>query len=140
SGDAALSYAELDAAASRLAGRLAGLGAGPERVVAVLMDRSPLLITALLAAWKAGAAYLPVDTGYPADRIAFMLGDASPAVIVTDEANAALVPPGEVPVLVADEAGEPGDAGEALLVGADLVPSSAAYVMYTSGSTGVPKG
>src|SRR5207302_6086882 len=67
-GEQSLTYAGLEAAASRLAGRLADLGAGPEQVVAVVMGRSELLVTALLAVWKAGAAYLPVDPGYPADR------------------------------------------------------------------------
>ena len=79
----AVSYAELDARAGRLGGLLAGHGAGPEQVVAVVLDRSAELITALLGTWRAGAAYLPVDPGYPAERIAFMLADARPAVVVT---------------------------------------------------------
>src|SRR6266542_4738627 len=146
-GDAAVSYGELDAAAGRLAGRLAGYGAGPERVVAVVMGRSAQLVTALLAVLKAGAAYLPVDPGYPAERVAFMLADAGPAVIVTDMANVAVLPgPTEaaVPVLVADDPGlgvELAGAGEVSVAGAGgLLAEHAAYVMYTSGSTGVPKG
>src|ERR1700685_4421392 len=67
----------------RLAGYLARRGAGPETVVAVAMDRSADLVTALLAVLKAGAAYLPVDPGYPAQRIAFMLADAGATVVVT---------------------------------------------------------
>src|SRR6266545_2661895 len=85
-----------------------GFGGGPERVVAVVMGRSAQLVTALLAVVKAGAAYVPVDPGYPAERVAFMLADARPAVIVADAASLAVLPgPDEmpVPVLVADERG-----------------------------------
>ena len=141
------------AAAGRLAGVLAGLGAGPESVVAVVLERSLLLVTALLAVAKAGAAYLPVDPGYPAERIAFMLADARPAVIVTT-AQVELdlpVPAGlaGVPVVAADDplvlagvglAGAAAGAGLAAAGVGELLAGHAAYVIYTSGSTGVPKG
>ena len=103
-GDAALSYQELDAAAERLAQRLLACGVGAEQVVAVVMDRGIALMTALLAVLKAGAAYLPVDPSYPPERIAFMLADARPAVIMAARASLMAVPgPLRTPVLLADE-------------------------------------
>ena len=87
-----LTYAELDARSSRLARVLAGRGAGPESVVAVLMDRSAELIVALLAVLKAGAAYLPVDPAYPPERIALVLADAGPACVLADPAGARALP------------------------------------------------
>ena len=111
-GDGVVSYGELDAAAGRLAGLLAARGAGPERVVAVAMERSADLVTAVLAVAKAGAAYLPVDPGYPAERIAFMLADARPVVIVASAETAGDLPVlAAVPVLVAGEPGSGRRAG-----------------------------
>ena len=140
-----VSYAELDRRAGGLARVLAGRGAGPESVVAVVMDRSAGLVAALLGVLKAGAAYLPVDPGYPAERIAFMLADAGPAVVVTSRALAAGLPRLDVPVVVADEpvvaagAARMGAAGRGGGAGG-LRPEHPAYVIYTSGSTGRPKG
>ncbi len=90
-GGPVLSYADLDAAAARLAGVLAGRGAGPETVVALALGRSAEIVTAQLAVAKAGAAYLPVDPGYPADRIAFMLTDAAPVLTITTVEHAPAV-------------------------------------------------
>ena len=81
-GDVVWSYAELDAASGRIAAYLAGLGAGPEQVVAIAVPRSAEMVAAVLGVAKTGAAYLPVDPGYPAERIGFMLADARPALIV----------------------------------------------------------
>src|SRR6266540_4071814 len=138
-GDASVSYQELDAATNRLARLLAGHGAGPESVVAVVMGRSAGLVTALLAVVKAGAAFLPVDPRYPAGRVAFMLADAASVADLPVRAELAAVP-----VLVADDplAVELTGMGEGGLgSGRDgLRPEHAAYVIYTSGSTGVPKG
>ncbi|HEV3294236.1 MAG TPA: AMP-binding protein, partial [Streptosporangiaceae bacterium] len=139
--DAVLTYAELDAAASGLAARLASLGATSEQVVAVVMERSSWLVVTLLAVMKAGAAYLPVDPGYPADLIAFMLADSDPAAIVTDVASAPLLAESVVagaPVLIVGQTG----LDDSAVVSNDrrVSPAAAAYVMYTSGSTGRPKG
>ncbi len=132
-----LSYAGLDGAASRVAGVLAGLGVGAGTVVAVVMDRSVALMAALLGVLKAGAAYLPVDPGYPAERVGFMLADAEPAVVLADGGLAGwLEELCGVPVLVADGPGLEGAGG----VRGPVLPGDLAYVIYTSGSTGVPKG
>src|SRR5581483_8302167 len=115
---------------------------------AVAAERSAALVTALLAVAKSGAAYLPVDPAYPAERVAFMLADADPVLLVTTAAVASGLPgPGGVPRVVLDDPGVaaeiaacpdcgPGDADRL----ARLVPEHPAYVIYTSGSTGTPKG
>jgi non-ribosomal peptide synthetase component F len=87
-----LTYAQLNERASRLAHHLIGLGAGPERVVALVLPRGEPVLVALLAVAKTGAAYLPVDPGLPVARIAFMLADAAPVLVVTDTATAARLP------------------------------------------------
>jgi len=117
----ALTYAELDSRANRLAARLRACGVGPEVVVGVRMRRTPDLVVALLGVLKAGGAYLPLDPAYPTERLEFMLSDAQAAVLVTDDALQRLdAAPGE-------RRSEP-DA------------RNLAYVIYTSGSTGRPKG
>ena len=144
-GQQAWTYAELDAWASRLARHLARAGAGPERVVAVAVERSAVMVAAVLAVLKCAAAYLPVDLGYPAERIAFMLADAGPALVVTTTAAARRLPESGPARMLADDLAladdlvVAGGAGQA----PDRAPVSgghAAYVIYTSGSTGVPKG
>jgi amino acid adenylation domain-containing protein len=144
---AGLSYAELDARANRLARYLVSLGAGPERLVAVAMERSAELVVVLLAVLKAGAAYLPLDPEYPAERIAYMLSDAAAVLLVCDQAMVGRAPAGILPwVVVDDEACAVAVAGFAAAPledrerAAPLVPAHPAYVIYTSGSTGRPKG
>uniref|UniRef100_UPI00117D71D9 non-ribosomal peptide synthetase n=1 Tax=Streptomyces sp. NRRL B-24572 TaxID=1962156 RepID=UPI00117D71D9 len=146
--DTTLTYEELDARSDRLALALAERGVGPEDLVAVALPRSADMVTALLAVLKAGAAYVPVDPEYPADRVAYMLADAAPALVLTDRATADGAPgTAGVPRLVLDE-----PATAALLDGttaqtappgdrpAPPRPGNPAYVIYTSGSTGRPKG
>ena len=136
-----LSYADLNRRANRLARHLIALGAGPERLVAIAMPRCADMITAVLAVLKSGAAYVPVDPGYPAERIAFMLAETSPVAVLTTAGVAAGLPGGS-PLLVLDDpataAGLAGLGGEDVPVAAG--PRNAAYVIYTSGSTGRPKG
>ncbi|WP_272924061.1 non-ribosomal peptide synthetase [Streptomyces sp. SID3343] len=133
-------YAELDARADQLARELIAGGAGPETVVAVALPRTPDLIVALLAVFKAGAAYLPIDPKYPSSRLDFILSDAAPALILTETATAHVLPATDVPVLLVDtlDLAEHPTTGPA--EGRRSGPGALAYVMYTSGSTGTPKG
>ncbi|MGP3969991.1 amino acid adenylation domain-containing protein [Streptomyces sp. 6N223] len=146
-GEEELDYATLGERANRLARLLAGHGVGPEQPVAVMLPRSPQLVVAALAAMKAGAVFMPVDADYPADRIAYMVADARPAVLVTDAATASRAGSLQVTTVVVDD---PATAERlAALPGTDLTdadrvrplrPEHPAYIIYTSGSTGRPKG
>ncbi|MGP8298318.1 amino acid adenylation domain-containing protein [Streptomyces inhibens] len=143
-----LSYAELNARANRLAHRLLAEGVGPEQTVGLVLPRSVEFAVALLAVLKAGAAFLPLDPGHPAERLTYMLDDAGPVRLLTLRSAAGAVREVPVPCLVLDDpettadlAARP-DADPA--DGADrpvpLDPEHPAYVIYTSGSTGRPKG
>ena len=144
----ALRYADLNARANRLAHLLIAHGAGPERIVALALPRSLEMVVAILAAHKAGAAYLPIDPDYPAARIAYMLEDAAPMCLLTvREVDSRLHGSGAVPRLLLDEPAtierlarqpehNPGDADRICR----LSPLHPSYVIYTSGSTGKPKG
>ncbi|MFE7133982.1 amino acid adenylation domain-containing protein [Streptomyces sp. NPDC057638] len=143
--DEELTYAELDRRAEALARRLRARGAGPESYVAVAVPRSAELMVALLGVVKAGAAYLPLDLDYPAERITYMLGDSGARTVVTTTGSAARLP--EVAGLDrllldgpdADAAETPGTAGTDV-AGTAAGPDHPAYLIYTSGSTGRPKG
>lgn len=134
-----LTYRELNERANRLARHLRSLGAGAGRVVAVCLERGPDQITALLAALKAGAAYLPLDPELPSDRLAFMIEDSAAAHVVTDAAHTARLP--RTPHRFLTDQDWPGIEE---LATDDLEPAAAphdlAYLIYTSGSTGRPKG
>ncbi|HEY2306853.1 MAG TPA: condensation domain-containing protein, partial [Streptosporangiaceae bacterium] len=141
-----LSYAELNARANQLAHHLVGWGVGPESLVGIALERSPELVVALLAVLKAGGAYLPLDPDYPQARLAQMLGDAAPALVLSTQALHGRLPEAtEVVELDAPEtqaalgrapADNPTDTARI----APLLPQHPAYVIYTSGSTGLPKG
>jgi amino acid adenylation domain-containing protein/non-ribosomal peptide synthase protein (TIGR01720 family) len=133
-----LTYRELDNRANRLANRLVEVGAGPERVVALAVPRSVDMIVAEVAVLKSGAAYLPIDTDYPPDRIAYLLGDAAPVCVVTGGESARRLPAEPaVPRVLLDERGP---AWPADPPAGPVHAGNAAYVIYTSGSTGLPKG
>ena len=140
------SYAQLNAQANRLAHHLRSLGVGPDRLVALCLPRGPQTIVAMLAILKAGGAYVPLDPQYPAQRLAFMLSDAAPQVVITEQSLLApfsgyLIEANRNEAIVCldrDAALIQGQSAENLTnvnSSRDLV-----YVIYTSGSTGQPKG
>ncbi|MFD8378342.1 amino acid adenylation domain-containing protein [Streptomyces sp. NPDC059679] len=135
-----LTYAELDHRADRLAHWLRRRGAGPDRFVAVCAERSVELVVALLGVLKAGAAYVPVDPSYPVARQEFMLADADPALLLTQEHLVPALPPTRAEVIAVDRRWTEiaGESDAPLEHGAG--PGTLAYMIYTSGSTGRPKG
>jgi amino acid adenylation domain-containing protein len=136
----ALTFAELNQRANQLAHTLQELGAGPDTAVGVFLERSPEAIIAFLATLKAGGYYLPLDPAYPAARLAFMLQDSRPAVVLSRQSLAPQLPAPQARVLCLDSdwpliataaAGNPPNR---------VTPEHPAYLIYTSGSTGRPKG
>ena len=138
--NAHLTFDALDRRANRLARYLRSIGVGRESRVAVSMERSLELVVALHAVLKAGGAYVPLDPAYPADRLAFMLDDCAPDVVVTHAAVRERLPhtSGRVLCLDRDRAGVEAESEEPLGLACD--PDQLAYIIYTSGSTGRPKG
>ncbi|WP_079155640.1 non-ribosomal peptide synthetase [Streptomyces ambofaciens] len=154
--ESTLTYAELDERSNRLARLLVEHGVGPERFVAVALPRSVELIVSLLAVLKAGGAYLPLDLDQPAERVRYMVEDADPLLIVTDERSSGLLagtPDRKVLRWDAEETrrapseasgdaigSRGGTAADRFRPGGLPLPNDPAYVIYTSGSTGRPKG
>ncbi|MFJ6183849.1 amino acid adenylation domain-containing protein [Streptomyces sp. NPDC092295] len=139
-----LTYAELNERANRLAHHLIAQGVGPEDVVALALPRSATLVVALLAVLKTGGAYLPLDPGHPADRLAYTLRDAEPVRVLTDTATRDRVADSKSPLLLLDQPADGDGYDPAAHEAVDPVRRHAAhhpaYVIYTSGSTGRPKG
>ncbi|MBT2235816.1 non-ribosomal peptide synthetase, partial [Nonomuraea sp. NEAU-A123] len=142
SGGVAVSYAGVEERANRLAQVLVGEGVGVESVVGVCLGRGVDLVVALLAVWKVGAGYLPIDPGLPVERVAFMLADSGAVLTVTSAEIAEELPAGGGRMLVLDDAltvmrlsMASAERPERHVVGDQI-----AYVIYTSGSTGRPKG
>jgi amino acid adenylation domain-containing protein len=140
SGNVAVTYAELERRANRLANYLRRRGVEPGSLVGVGLNRSAEMVVALLAVLKAGAGYVPIDPSYPAHRVQFMVEDSHAAVVITESSLANRFPESGVTIVVLDreveaigrESSEPGAVAPK--------PADRAYVIFTSGSTGTPKG
>ncbi|HKR15160.1 MAG TPA: amino acid adenylation domain-containing protein [Pyrinomonadaceae bacterium] len=133
-------YAELNARANQLAHYLRGLGAGPETLVGIATERSLEMLVSVLGVFKAGAAYVPLDPAYPAERLEFMVHDSGVSVLLVQETTKERLPVGNAAVVLLDsdwqKIEQQGSDDLAPVVTADHL----AYVIYTSGSTGKPKG
>ncbi|MBI1398031.1 MAG: amino acid adenylation domain-containing protein [Betaproteobacteria bacterium] len=138
--DGALTYAELDAASDRFAGRLRAAGAGRGHIVALCVPRGRGMIVALLGILKAGAAYLPLDPAYPKDRLAYMLSDSGAQLLVAARRVEASLPDGTPAVVWMDETDAVTEDASGASQQDPVGPRDLAYVIYTSGSTGRPKG
>ncbi|PXX58084.1 amino acid adenylation domain-containing protein/thioester reductase-like protein [Nocardia tenerifensis] len=136
SGDRHLTYRELEVRSARLASHLRALGVGAETLLGVAVDRSPELIVAILAIWRAGAAWVPLDPSYPRPRLEYMLTASKIELVVADEIGAAAI--GNTVRRVAPEA--EGDIDRIEKPSRTIAPDDLAYAIFTSGSTGRPKG
>jgi len=138
-----LSYSELNARANQLAHLLREHGIGPGERVAICVDRGLAMVTSVLGVLKAGGAYVPLDPAYPAERLAYMLGDALPRVLLIQDRLRPILPYSQAESIVLDSdwsaiAAQPFTDIDAAALG--LRPDHLAYIIYTSGSTGLPKG
>ena len=140
-GAASLTYRELDEKANHLANHLVALGVGPEVRVGICLERSLEVMVALLGVMKAGGAYVPVDPSHPAERIAYVLGDSSVALLLTQERlRARLAPHGTLRVVAIDAQWPEIVATGGTAPETGVTSENLCYVIYTSGSTGRPKG
>ncbi|MBS9444388.1 non-ribosomal peptide synthetase, partial [Photorhabdus heterorhabditis] len=134
------SYAQLNARANQLAHQLIALGVEPDQRVAICVSRSPAMVVGILAVLKAGGAYVPLDPAYPGERLAHILTDAAPAILLADSAGCdALGETALTGLIVLDPNSRPEQPDSNPPISA-LTAGHLAYVIYTSGSTGVPKG
>lgn len=135
-----LTYQELNTKANHLAHYLQTLGVAPEVLVGICVERSPLMIIALLGILKAGGAYVPLDSAYPSERLAYMLSNSQVSVVLTQEKLANSLPMSAARVIYLDSDSQNIGAQSKENPLTEVKPSNLAYVIYTSGSTGKPKG
>ncbi|MCP4659869.1 MAG: amino acid adenylation domain-containing protein, partial [bacterium] len=140
-----LSYRELNRQANQLAHHLRSLGVGPDVLTGIHLERSARTVVGILGILKAGGAWLPLDPGYPRERLAFMMTDSRVGVVLTQEHLLGVLPDHEAHVVCLDSdwptlAGESVAGESATRLPSGVTPENAAYVIYTSGSTGQPKG
>ncbi|OMC42175.1 hypothetical protein A5744_17140 [Mycobacterium sp. IS-1264] len=136
-GDNSWTYRELDTATNKLAHALVGRGVGPGDVVALAFERSAQAVIAMLAVLKTGAAYLPIDPAHPSARVTFMLEDTAPVAALATDELAGLLDQYPVPVI---DINDPTHAGQPATPLPAPAPADIAYFLYTSGTTGTPKG
>ncbi len=144
-GDVVVRYSELESQADAVAAQLRAQGVGPGAMVGLFLNRTPKMLAAMLGVLKSGAAYVPLDPGYPVERIGFMLEDSAAPIVVTEAALAAQLPKGVHTTLFIDEAALADEVDQAATRvnhrAADQGSAEdTAYVIFTSGSTGRPKG
>ncbi|HST59365.1 MAG TPA: amino acid adenylation domain-containing protein, partial [Longimicrobium sp.] len=139
-GEVSLTYRDLDARANRLARHLAALGVGVDGRVGLSLERGPEMMVAVLGILKAGAAYVPLDPAYPAERLAYMLENSAARVLITQQGLAETLPAGDAVVVRLDADAQAIGGQSAGRLALPVAPENLAYVIYTSGSTGRPKG
>ena len=137
--DTHLTYAELNGRANRLAHHLRERGVGPDVIVGICVERSLEMMVGLLGILKAGGAYLPLDPDYPRERLAYMLADAAPVLVLTQEALRERLPETSAALCLDKDWPSIGGASQSNPA-PRATPQNLAYVIYTSGSTGRPKG
>jgi amino acid adenylation domain-containing protein len=135
-----ITYSQLNTSANRVAHYLQSMGVGPDVLVGLYLDRTPDLLVGLLAILKAGAAYLPIDLSYPADRVAFMLSDSEAPLVVTDSQTAKNLPQQTAKALCIDTDSAKWSKLNHENPSSSVSPENLAYSIFTSGSTGRPKG
>lgn len=139
-GENRLTYGELNKKANQLARRLKTLGIGPEKPVALYLERTPLMVVAILGVLKAGGAYVPIDLAYPRERVEFMLEDTQASVVLTQTNRRQTLPSEGPEILCLDEMSEELGREPSEPLANSASADNAAYIIYTSGSTGKPKG
>jgi amino acid adenylation domain-containing protein len=138
--DRQITYRELDRQANRLANYLLGLGIRSGQLIGIAIERSIETIVSILAILKAGYAYLPLDLSYPSERLSFMLENSQVSILLTKQAAIAKLPPHQVQTICIDTDWDKISQAESSNPQLPVQPDDLAYVMYTSGSTGQPKG